>query len=70
MAGHEYGVGRVQTTVWLVVGGLLIFGLVIAGITLTVTALRRDLKQKQRRYRSRSRPTVPPPRPPDPPQVV
>lgn len=48
-----------QTTVWLVLGGLLMAVLVIAGVTLTVTALRNDLKQRQRRYRRRSRRPAP-----------
>ena len=50
---------RVQTTVWLVLGGLLMAGPVIAGITLTVIALRKDLQQRKRRYRRRSRRPVP-----------
>jgi hypothetical protein len=61
------GVDRVQTTVWPLLGGLLMAGLVIAGITLTVVALRSDLKQRKRRYRRRSRrhePAAPPRSPP------
>jgi len=53
------------TTALLVLGGLLMVGLVIAGITLTVTALRKDLKQKKRRYRRRSRRAAPAASPPE-----
>lgn len=61
---------RVQTTVWLVLGGLLMAVLVIAGVTLTVIALRKDLKQRKRRYRRRSRRPVPVAAPPGPPPGV
>ena len=56
-----------ETTVLLALGGLLMAVLVIAGITLTVTALRKDLKQRKRRYRRRSRRPVPAASPPGPP---
>jgi len=57
----------VQTTVLLVLGGLLMAGLVVAGITLTITALRKDLKQRKQRYRRRSRRPVPDGSPSGPP---
>lgn len=59
-----------QTTALLFMGGLLMAALVIAGITLTVTALRKDLKQRKRRYWRRSRRPVPAASPPGTPPGV
>jgi hypothetical protein len=42
-------------TTLLVFGGLLMLALVVAGITLTLTALHKDTKLRKRRYRRRSR---------------
>lgn len=59
-----------QTTLFLVLGGLLMVGLVIAGITLTLTGLRKDLRQRKRRYRRRSRRPESAASPPGPPPGV
>jgi hypothetical protein len=50
--------------VFTVFGVLLMLALVVAGLALTWTALRRDLKQRKRRYRRRRAvEQVPPARP-------
>jgi len=47
--------GSALSLVASLAGGVLMIALVTAGIALTVTALRKDLLQRRRRYRRRTR---------------